>query len=292
VSENVPNALTVDVEEYFHAENLREAYPPEDWDRLESRVEEPLERLLERFRAHAVRATFFVLGWLAERRPSIVPRLLRDGHEVASHGYLHEPLYRLDREALAADLEHAARAIVLPPGRRLRGYRAPSFSITPRTRWALDVLAGAGYEYDSSIFPIRHDRYGDPRAPIVPHRLDVGGRRIIEAPPAVLRVLRRNLPVAGGGYLRLFPWRLCAAGIMRLNASGAPAVVYLHPWDLDPAQPPHLGVPLVRRFRHRVGAGRLLEKLERLLDRFPFTTLEVVLESRGLLAPQTRRAAA
>ncbi len=287
------NALTIDVEEYFHAENLREAYPPEDWDRLESRLEEPLERLLEILRERSVKATFFMLGWVAERRPALVPGLLAEGHEVASHGYLHEPIWRLDRESLAADLEQAARAIALPPGTRLRGYRAPSFSVTPRTRWALEVLAAAGYEYDSSVFPIRHDRYGDPRAPIVPHDVHVGwGRRIVEAPPAVLRVLGRNLPVAGGGYLRLLPARLCGAGIARLNARGAPAVVYLHPWELDTDQPRHEGVSFLRRLRHGIGSKRLAEKLERLLDRFTFTTLESVLESHGFLEPPASRAAA
>jgi polysaccharide deacetylase family protein (PEP-CTERM system associated) len=280
------NALTIDVEEYFHAENLREAYPPEDWDRLESRLDEPLERLLELLGERSVNATFFMLGWVAERRPALVPRLLAEGHEVASHGYLHEPIWRLDRDSLAADLEQAARAIAVPVGRKLRGYRAPSFSITPRTRWALEVLAQAGYEYDSSVFPIRHDRYGDPRAPIVPHDVQVGrGQRIVEAPPAVLRVFGRNFPVAGGGYLRLLPASLCAAGITRLNARGAPAVVYLHPWELDTGQPRHAGIPFLRRLRHGIGSGRLVEKLERLLDQFVFTTLESVLESHGFLEP-------
>ena len=279
------NALTVDVEEYFHAENLRAAYPRERWDELESRVDEPMERLLALLRLRGVRATFFVLGWLAERRPWLVRAIARDGHEVASHGYGHEMLTRLDRESFAHDLRRAARAIEPHVGARLRGYRAPCFTIGPDTRWALEVLADEGFEYDSSIFPIRHDRYGDRAAPRVPHSIETGwGKKIVEAPPATLRAFGQNFPIAGGGYLRLFPWRLCAAGIASLNQEGEPAVVYLHPWELDPGQPEHPGVSLLGRVRHGIGTGRLLAKVERLLDRFSFAPLATVLEEKGLLA--------
>lgn len=288
----VLNALTIDVEEYFHAENLRAAYPRERWDELESRVDEPMERLLEVLRQRSVRATFFVLGWLAERRPWLVERIARDGHEVATHGYGHELLTRLDPESFRADVLRSLAVLgatggsAAPLTTKIRGYRAPCFTIGPKTRWALEVLAELGLEYDSSVFPIRHDRYGDPRAPRVPHTVDVGwGKRIVEAPPATVRVLGRNLPVAGGGYLRLLPWRVCAAGIASLNASGAPAVVYLHPWELDPAQPAHEGVPLLKRVRHGIGTGRMLAKIERLLERFSFVPLATLLEERRLLAP-------
>ncbi len=285
------NALTIDVEEYFHAENLAAAYPRERWDELESRVDDPVERLLEVLRARSVRATFFVLGWVAERRPWLVEAIVRDGHEVASHGYGHELLTRMDRESFAADLERSVAVLEPLTGTPLRGYRAPSFTVGPTTRWALEVLAERGFEYDSSLFPVRHDRYGDPRAPRVPHLVATGwGRTIVEAPPATLRLLGRNLPVAGGGYLRLFPWRLCAAGIAQLNAAGSPAVVYLHPWELDAAQPPHAGVSWPKRLRHGIGTARMLSKLERLLDRFRFAPLVTVLEERGLVAAPPRAA--
>ncbi len=287
----VPNALTVDVEEYFHAENLRAAYPREKWESLESRVEEPLERLLEVLRARGVRATFFVLGWLAERKPALLDAIRRDGHEVGSHGYGHELLTRLDRESFAEDVKRSLE--VLGP---VRGYRAPCFTIGPSTRWALEVLAELGFAYDSSIFPVSHDRYGDPRAPRAPHAIDVGwGKTIVEAPPATLRLMGRNFAVAGGGWLRLLPWRVCAAGVKQLNRSGVPAVLYLHPWELDAQQPVHEGVSWRKRLRHGIGTKRLTEKLEALLDRIALAPLATVLEAQGLLAGEaeaTRRAAA
>jgi polysaccharide deacetylase family protein (PEP-CTERM system associated) len=279
----VLNALTIDVEEYFHAENLRPAYPPERWDELESRVAEPLERLLERLRARGLRATFFVLGWLAERRPGIVRAIARAGHEVASHGYGHELLTKLDPEGLRRDVARASRVITAVTGRAPRGYRAPCFTIGPKTRWALPVLAASGIEYDSSVFPVRHDLYGDPDAPTVPHAIEMPEGTLTEAPPATLRALGRNWPVAGGGWMRLLPWRVCAAGISRLNAQGAPAVLYLHPWELDAGQPHHPGISWRKRLRHSIGTARMLEKLERLMDRFELGALETVLEERGLL---------
>ncbi len=280
------NALTVDVEEFFHAENLARAYPRERWDEIESRVDDPLERLLEVLRARSVRATFFVLGWLAERRPWIVRSIASAGHEVASHGYGHELLTRLDPGSFAADVRRATAILTPLAGRRPRGYRAPCFTVVAETRWALDVLAEQGFAYDSSVFPVHHDRYGDPEAPREPHVVDPGrGARIVEAPPATLRALGRNWPVAGGGWLRLLPWRLCALGIEELNARGAPAVVYLHPWEIDEHQPSHQGAGRLARLRHGIGTGRLLGKLERLLDRFSFAPLETVLERMRFLEP-------
>jgi polysaccharide deacetylase family protein (PEP-CTERM system associated) len=283
----VLNALTIDVEEYFHAENLRAAYPRESWDALESRVEEPLGRLRDLLRERGLRATFFVLGWLAERRPWIVRELARDGHEIASHGFGHELLTRLDENAFRQDLARATLALAPLAGRRPRGYRAPCFTIVPETRWVFPILADLGFDYDSSVFPIRHDRYGDPAAPRELHAITVGGgeseRTIAEAPPATVRLLGRNLPIAGGGYLRLLPLRACAAGIEALNARGEPAVVYVHPWELDPGQPRHQGVSWLARVRHGIGTAGLEAKLARLLDRFAFGTLEQVLEGRGLL---------
>jgi polysaccharide deacetylase family protein (PEP-CTERM system associated) len=279
------NALTIDVEEYFHAENLRAAYPRDEWDDLESRLDEPLDRLRELLRSRGVRATFFVLGWVAERHPGSVAALVRDGHEIASHGYGHELLTELDPERLREDLRRANRVLELCTRARPSGYRAPCFTITPATRWALPVLIEEGFAYDSSVFPIRHDRYGDPTARTDPHRIELGdGRSIAEAPPATVRLLGRNLPIAGGGYLRLLPWRACAAGIESLNARDVPAVVYLHPWELDSGQPPHRGAPLLKRVRHSIGTAGSFRKLERLLERFSFGTLETVLERRGLLS--------
>jgi polysaccharide deacetylase family protein (PEP-CTERM system associated) len=280
------NALTIDVEEYFHAENLRSAYPRDSWEELESRLDEPMEKLRALLARKGVRATFFVLGWVAERRPWIVQRLAQDGHEIASHGYGHELLTKLEPAQLREDVRRANRILLLLSGKRPRGYRAPCFTVVPGTRWALPLLAEEGFEYDSSVFPIRHDRYGDPDAPVRPHRLDLGdGRTIAEAPPATFSAFGRNFPIAGGGYLRLFPWWANAAAIDARNAEDIPAVVYLHPWELDPRQPRHKGVPLLKRVRHSIGTGGVLRKLERLLDSFRFGALENVLERHGLLEP-------
>lgn len=285
------HALTIDVEEYFHAENLRAAYPRERWDELESRLDEPVDRLLAALARHEVRATFFVLGWVAERSPEVVARIARAGHEVASHGWGHELLDRLTPQELRDDVRRASRVLAtFAP--RPRGYRAPCFTVGPRTRWALRVLAEEGFEYDSSVFPIVHDRYGDPGAPAGLHRVELeGGRSIAEAPPATVRALGRNWPIAGGGWLRLLPWRAAAAGIGALAARDVPAVVYLHPWELDSHQPVHRGVPVLKRARHSVGTRGLATKLERLLARFRFGALETVLERRGLLGPAAARPA-
>ncbi len=284
------NALTIDVEEYFHAENLRAAYPRETWDSLESRLEEPLETIRALLASRGARATFFVLGWVADRMPWIVRALAADGHEIASHGYGHELITRMSPGELEDDIRRASRVLELLSGRKPRGYRAPCFTITSSTRWALEVLADLGFEYDSSVFPIVHDRYGDPHAPTDVHEIRLGrGRRIVEAPPATVRLLGRNLPVAGGGYLRLLPFALTAEAIASRNASGKSAVVYFHPWELDRAQPVHAGVPLRRRIRHSIGTAGLLAKLERLLDRFAFGPLETVLERERLLAPPVAR---
>jgi polysaccharide deacetylase family protein (PEP-CTERM system associated) len=288
----VLNALTVDVEEYFHAENLRAAYPRERWTQLASRVEEPLRVLASDLEARATRATFFVLGWVADRNPGVLEWLASRGHEIGSHGYGHELLTRLSPDVLREDLRRANIAIERATGHRPRGYRAPCFTIGPSTRWALDVLAEEGFDYDSSIFPIAHDRYGDPTAPRFPHRLDVAGRTLVEAPPSTVRLLGRNFPVAGGGYLRLFPVSMIEQAIERLNGEGQPAIVYLHPWELDPDQPVHEGVAWRHRFRHGLGTRGLRAKLLRLLDKFRFGSLEEVLEQRGLLARRPAKARA
>jgi polysaccharide deacetylase family protein (PEP-CTERM system associated) len=276
------NALTIDVEEYFHAENLRAAYPRAMWPRLESRVEEPLGWLLDALARRSVKATFFVLGWLATRRAEVVKRILAGGHEVASHGYGHDLLTRLDRESFRLDVRRASDAIAAACGARPRGYRAPCFTVVKETRWALEVLAEEGYAYDSSVYPIVHDRYGDPDAPRFPHEVDLPqGRRIVEAPLTTARAFGRNWPVAGGGYLRLLPIGVVERALASLEREGRPAIVYLHPWELDPGQPRH-GVSFLRRWRHGVGTRGLRWKLEALLDRFPMGRLDEVLALAGL----------
>lgn len=257
-------ALTVDVEEWFHVENLRPAAPPDSWPGLESRVEAQVERLLDLFDRHGARATFFVLGWVAERRPELVRRIAERGHELASHGHGHRHLGELEREAFRADLVRSRAAIEDASGLPVRGYRAPTWSVTPRTAWALDVLVEEGFAWDSSIFPVRHDRYGVPDAPIVPHRIDRPGGSILEVPPLVLRAAGRNWPAAGGGYLRLLPLSWVRLAVRRARGEGRPAVLYLHPWEIDPGQP-RLAVGRLRGLRHYAGLARFEGKLARLL---------------------------
>jgi polysaccharide deacetylase family protein (PEP-CTERM system associated) len=279
------NALTFDVEEYFHAEAFARVLRPEEWPTLESRVTRSTERLLDILDRDRVRATFFVLGWVAERHPALVREIASLGHEVACHGYGHRMIQYLTRPEFERDVTKAKRAIEDAVGKPVLGYRAPTFSIMRETLWSLDVLAEVGFRYDSSIFPVVHDRYGIPDAPRFPHRLKgPGGGEIAEFPLSTVQILGRRLPVAGGGYFRLFPYGVTRRAIARINTrEGQPAMVYLHPWELDPEQP-RLPVGPLTRFRHLVNVGKTEARLTRLLDDFAFAPAAEVLAETGLLA--------
>jgi polysaccharide deacetylase family protein (PEP-CTERM system associated) len=279
------NALTFDVEEYFHAEAFARVLRPEEWPTLESRVTRATERLLDILDRDRVRATFFVLGWVAERHPSLVREIASLGHEIACHGYGHRMIQHLTRQEFELDVTRAKRALEDATGRAVLGYRAPTFSIMRETLWSLDVLAEAGFRYDSSIFPVVHDRYGIPDAPRFPHRLRApNGCEITEFPMSTVEILGRRLPVAGGGYFRLFPYGLTRRAITRINArDGRPAMVYLHPWEIDPDQP-RLPVGPLTRFRHLVNVGKTEARLTRLLSDFSFAPAAEVLAETGLLA--------
>lgn len=279
------NALTFDVEEYFHAEAFARVLRPEEWPTLESRVTRSTERLLDILDRDRVRATFFVLGWVAERHPALVREIASLGHEVACHGYGHRMIQHLTRPEFERDVTKAKRAIEDAVGKPVLGYRAPTFSIMRETLWSLDVLAEAGFRYDSSIFPVVHDRYGIPDAPRFPHRLKgPGGGEIAEFPLSTVQLLGRRLPVAGGGYFRLFPYSVTRRAITHINTrEGQPAMVYLHPWEIDPEQP-RLPVGPLTRFRHLVNVGKTEARLTRLLDDFAFAPAAEVLAETGLLA--------
>jgi polysaccharide deacetylase family protein (PEP-CTERM system associated) len=265
----IAGALTVDVEEWFQVENLREAAPPARWEGLEARAEAATARLLDLLDERAVRATFFVLGWVAARRPRLVERIAARGHEVASHGFGHEMLHALDPARFREDLRAARAALEDAGQRKVEGYRAPTWSIDRRTEWALDVLIDEGYRYDSSVFPVRHDRYGDPDAPVTPHRRRRAGGSIVELPPLVFRALGANWPAAGGGYLRLFPLAFVRRAIAQAVREGRPAVIYLHPWEIDPEQP-RLAVGVLRRLRHYGGLAGVERKLRAILGEHRF----------------------
>ena len=263
------NVLTIDVEEWFCVSNFAGAIRPEDWPSLESRVENQTERILGILDRHGVRATFFLLGWVAERHPGLVRTLASRGHEIATHGYNHELVYQMEPARFQEDLSRSVKLIQEIAGIRCRGYRAPSFSIRRDMRWAWEILAKQGIEYDSSIFPVVHDRYGEPDAPRTPFQITACGKSIREIPLSTVRLAGRNLPVAGGGYLRLFPYSFTRWAIRRLNREGIPAIVYFHPWEIDPGQP-RPKVSRLRLWRHRVGLDHFARKLDRLLDDFAF----------------------
>jgi polysaccharide deactylase family protein, PEP-CTERM locus subfamily len=278
------NALTFDVEEYFHAEAFARVLRPEEWPTLESRVTRSTERLLDILDRERVRATFFVLGWVAERHPALVREIASLGHEIACHGYGHRMIQHLSRPEFERDVTRAKRALEDVVGRPVLGYRAPTFSIMRATLWSLDVLVEAGFRYDSSIFPVVHDRYGIPDAPRFPHRLKApNGGEITEFPMSTVMLLGRRLPVAGGGYFRLFPYRVTRRAIARINGERQPAMVYLHPWEIDPDQP-RLPVGPLTRFRHLVNVGKTESRLRRLIAELSFAPASEVLAETGLLA--------
>jgi polysaccharide deacetylase family protein (PEP-CTERM system associated) len=236
-----------------------------------------VERILELLDSSSCTATFFVLGWLARREGGLVRRIAEAGHEIASHGMSHRMLQRLDRRGFAAELADSRALLEDLAGTAVEGFRAPTFSLTHRTAWALDVLAEGAWRYDSSIFPVRHDRYGVPEAPRRAH-LAVGpaGGRVLEMPPLTGRMFGANLPVGGGGYLRLLPVGWVAAALRSFRRAGGLAVIYLHPWELDPDQP-ELPLSPLSRWRHRVNLSRTAGKLRRLLEGFRLTSFRDVL---------------
>jgi polysaccharide deacetylase family protein (PEP-CTERM system associated) len=276
------HALSFDVEEFFQVANLRASFAPERWDSVPSRLDVGMRAVLGALARHDARATFFFLGWVAERRPDLVRACLAAGHEIASHGYAHEFLDELGEDGLELDLERTEHALAAAGAERPIGFRASTFTLTRKTWWAFDVLARRGYRYDSSVHPVRHPVYGvpdfEPGISVV--RCRAG--EIVEFPVATWPFLGRNLPVGGGGYFRLLPLAVTRAAIASLERRGRPAALYLHPWEFDPDQPRQQASAL-RRFRHYVNLRRTLPRLEALLGRFRFTTLRAVLEERGHL---------
>jgi len=275
------NALTVDVEDYFHASAFDHVVSRASWPQLAIRVVANTHRLLELFAAHQVRGTFFVLGWVADRFPELVRDIAGGGHELASHGQHHQLVYTLTPEQFREDVRRAKKTIEQIAGAAVRGYRAPSFSIVTRSLWALDVLIEEGHTYDASIFPIRHDRYGIPDAPRSPHVIQRSAGSIVEFPSSTVRAGGANYPIAGGGYFRLFPYAATRWAITRVNSGDhEPVMLYVHPWEVDPGQP-RLPASRTTQWRHRVGLQTTLDKLRRVLGDFSFGTVSEVLDARS-----------
>ncbi|MFP4056854.1 MAG: polysaccharide deacetylase family protein [Candidatus Brocadiia bacterium] len=274
----VPNALTVDVEDWYHS--VLEV-PPSEWAECEDRIRPATDRLLACLRAHGARATFFVLGHVAEHHPDLVPAIEAEGHEIACHGYAHRLVYEQGEEAFRDDLRRALDLLGAQASGRVRGFRAAYWSITRDCAWALDAVAEAGLAYDSSIYPTRTSLYGIPDAPREPCRLQTpGGRELAEFPPSVLRFPVRNVPFAGGIYLRLLPYWAVRWAMRRFRRAGRPALVYIHPPEFDPGKP-RLPLPFARRVLHYARLESLGEKVPRLLSDFAFVPLGELLERLG-----------
>jgi polysaccharide deacetylase family protein (PEP-CTERM system associated) len=281
-AEPIVNAMTIDVEDYFHVSVFDGLIPRTDWARLDSRVVANTDRLLEVL--GETKGTFFVLGWVAERFPHLVRTITDAGHEIASHGFEHRLVYDQTPAAFREDVRKAKAALEQACGKPVIGYRAPSYSITPQSLWALDILIEEGYRYDSSIFPIRHDRYGIPLSPRHPYVLQRAAGSLLEAPASTTMIGPLNLPVAGGGYFRILPYQWTRWGISRVNRDEQqPAIFYLHPWEIDPGQP-RLKAGLLSRFRHYRNLDKTEDRLRRLLHDFKWAPMVEVL--RHSLSPQ------
>jgi polysaccharide deacetylase family protein (PEP-CTERM system associated) len=278
-AQTVTNALTIDVEDYFQVSALAPHIPRSEWDTRECRVERNVDRILALLAEHGVHATFFTLGWVAERYPALVRRIVTGGHELASHGHGHERASDLTEAAFTQDVVRAKALLEDIGGRPVLGYRAPSFSIAGGNLWALDVLARAGYRYSSSVYPVAHDHYGMPGAPRFAYRLPNG---LLEVPPTTLKLGGRNLPASGGGWFRFFPYAVSRALIRRVNAvDGESAVFYFHPWEIDPGQPRVPGIDAKTRFRHYVNLHRTEPRLRALLRDFRWGRMDEVFLSRS-----------
>jgi len=266
----VKNAISFDIEDWFQVENLRSVIKKEDWGKFDLRVEKNTRKIVEILKRYGVKGTFFILGWIAERCPSLVREIDGEGHEIASHGYGHDLIYNLTPEAFHADIRRSKEVLESITGKPVCGYRAPSFSITPESKWALDVLKSAGFLYDSSIFPTSfHNRYGFNGTSSAPFCF---GNGLVEFPLSTYRFCGANFPVGGGGYFRLFPYFLTKMFFRGLTHREKGIIFYLHPWELDPQQP-RMKIRLNYRFRHYINLRKTEFRLERMLKEFRFSPL-------------------
>jgi polysaccharide deacetylase family protein (PEP-CTERM system associated) len=270
------NLLTIDVEDWFHTSALERYVAPEDWDRLPSTLVDNVHFILDLLAGHNTRATFFILGWVAERHPELVKKIDAQGHEIATHGYRHRLIYNLSRETFQEYVGRSKALLEDLVGRPVQGYRATSFSVVESTLWALDIIKEAGFTYDSSIYPIRHDIYGIENSPRFPF---VNPNGLIEIPASTVRFCGRNFPLGGGGYFRLYPYWLTRKGIESINRRRHPVVVYLHPWELDPHCPKIRQADWRTRVRQYLNLSKTKKRLEVLLTDFSFMPIEQYLQT-------------
>lgn len=285
------NAFTVDVEDYFQVSGFDTVVSRNDWSQFTSRVERNTERLLEILGHADVKGTFFTLGWTAEKYPRLVQKIAEAGHELACHSFWHRLIYEQSPEEFREDLRRAKQAVEDASGMRVVAYRAPSFSVTRQSLWALEILVEEGFEIDSSIFPTTHDRYGMPDAEPNLHQIATPAGKIWEFPLAIHRLGRWNLPISGGGYFRLFPFGISRRCLEKVNFAGRPFAFYIHPWEIDPQQPRIRRASHMSRFRHYVNLKTTERKLEKLLARFRFGTISNVVSIHQKVASDNERTA-
>ena len=267
------NAMSIDVEDYFQVSAFAPYIKRDEWNSRECRIEGNMDRILALLDRHGTKATFFTLGWIAERYPNVVRRIVEQGHELASHGYGHERASDQSEAAFFADIQLAKVLLEDLSGKKVRGYRAPSFSIGAGNLWAFECLERAGYSYSSSIYPIKHDHYGMPDAPRFAHRVN----GLLEVPATTVRMFNRNWPASGGGYFRLLPYAMSRWMIERINrVDASPVAFYFHPWEIDPDQPRVSGINAKTRFRHYVNIDRMEARLDRLLSDFKWGRMDEV----------------
>ncbi|QGN56212.1 DUF3473 domain-containing protein [Novosphingobium sp. Gsoil 351] len=278
------NGLSVDVEDWFQVGAFEKAFARDAWDSLESRVEANCDRVLALFDAAGLKATFFTLGWVAQRRPAIIRRIVARGHELASHGWDHKRVFTLNRSSFVEDLRRSRGTLEDIAGQAVTGYRAPSFSIDARNPWAHDVLAGEGYAYSSSVAPIVHDHYGWREAPRFAFR-PVAGSPLVEIPVTTAQFAGRRIAAGGGGFFRVLPYALTRWAIRQVNAAGHPAAFYFHPWEIDPAQPRVSTAPLRSRLRHYTNLSAMEAKLHRLADEFAWGRMDAIAARAAVLTP-------
>lgn len=275
--------MTIDVEDYFHVQAFAHAIDRSKWNSMEYRAEANTNAFLKFFEQHSIRATFFVLGWVAQKSPALVRQIQAAGHEIACHGMSHRLVYEQTPEVFREETFASKALLEDITGTKVAGYRAATYSITQRSLWALDVLAEAGFEYDSSVFPIRHDNYGIPNAPTTPGVMKTpGGHSLVEFPLSTASLFGMRLPVAGGGYFRIFPYSLTRMGLKQNARAGVPFVFYLHPWEADPMQPT-INAGWRSRLRHYTNLRQTLPRLHRLVGEFRFGTMHESLAQIGLV---------
>lgn len=280
---SIKNALTIDVEDYFQVSAFAPYIPREQWNTRECRVERNVERILHMLDDFGTKATFFTLGWIGERYPGLVRKIIEDGHELASHGYGHERASDLSEEAFFRDIDVAKKLLEDLSGSEVKGYRAPSFSIGEGNLWAFDCLERAGYQYSSSIYPIKHDHYGMPDAPRFSHQVRA---TLLEVPVTTARLFDRNWPASGGGYFRLMPYGMSRWLLQRVNQQDRQsAVFYFHPWEIDDEQPRIDGINTKTRFRHYVNLNKTEARIRRLLADFKWARMDEIFLQAAVIKP-------